>query len=115
VAPANALQAGNALQVYPTSDPDRFVRYFRDPSDSSLKRTTNGWGEAVVIATAITNPVVFAAEDFTGTILTNSENNRVIAVNLQFFQLQYPAVPVGPGNFYDFYQLRTRITRRAID
>jgi len=36
----------------------------------------------------------------------------VIGVTLQFYQLEYPLVKVGPGSFYDFYQLHTRVTRR---
>lgn len=112
---ASQLQSGNAIQIYPGTNTNQFIRYYHDLADQKLKRTTNGWGDARTIASSVSNHVVFAAEDFTGTILTNNENNRVIGVTLQFYQLQYPSVPIGPGNFYDFYQLRTRITRRALE
>jgi len=111
----NQAQAGNAIQIYPANDTNQFIRYFHDSQDRKLKRTTNGWGDSHVIASSISNHVVFAAEDFSGTILTNNENNRVIGVSLQFYQLQYPSVPIGPGNLYDFYQLRTKITRRTLE
>ena len=114
VAPNN-LQRGSALQVYPTLNTNEFVRYFWDNADKRLKRTTNGASAALVVANAITNSLVFQAEDYQGNILTNNQNNRVIALTLQFCQLMYPKVPIGPGNYYDFYQLRTRITRRALE
>jgi hypothetical protein len=66
------------------------------------------------VAHAISNQIVFTAEDYAGRILTNNENNRVIGLSLQFYQLQYPAIPIGPGNHFDYYQLRTKITRRAL-
>ena len=107
-------QRGSAIQIYPTTDTNTFVRYYRD-SDQKLKRIATGETNALVIANAISNVVVFTSEDFTGTVLTNNENNRVIGLALQFYQLEYPAVSVGPGNLYDYYQLRTKITRRALE
>ena len=111
----NTLQRGSALQVYPTLNTNEFVRYFWDHADKRLKRTTNGASAALVVANAITNSLVFQAEDYQGNILTNNQNNRVIALTLQFYQLMYPKVTIGPGNYYDSYQFRTRITRRALE
>ena len=91
-----------------------FVRYFRD-SDEKLKRVANGSPTPTVIASAISNQVVFTSEDFMGAVLTNNENNRVIGLALQFYQLEYPSVSIGPGNLYDSYQLRAKITRRALE
>jgi hypothetical protein len=68
-----------------------------------------------VVANAITNSMVFTSEDFSGTVISNNLNNRVIGLSLQFYQLQYPKVTIGPGSYYDFYQLRTKITRRALE
>jgi hypothetical protein len=107
-------QRGSAIQVYPTTDTNTFVRYYRD-TDQKLKRLTSGVTNATVVASAISNQVVFTSEDFNGTILTNNENNRVIGLALQFYQLEYPSVSIGPGNLYDFYQLRTKITRRTLE
>lgn len=106
---------GNALQVYATTETNKFVRYFWDPSDRKLKRTKDGTTSTDIIAEFITNDVVFASEDFAGNVLTNGQNNRVISLTLQFYQIQYPVTRIGPGQFYDFYQLRTRITRRTLE
>ena len=107
-------QLGSALQIHPTTDTNTFVRYFWDSEENQLQRTTHE-AELSVVANSIGNRNIFAAEDHLGNILTNNQNNRVIALTLQFYQLQYPYVPVGEGSYYDFYQIRTRITRRALE
>ena len=112
--PANFPQSGNAIQVYPTSDTNTWVRYYRDGGDQTLKSMTSGGTTPIALAYSISNQVVFTSEDFTGRVLTNNQNNRVIGLNLEFYQLQYPKTAVGPGNFYDYYRLRTKITRRTI-
>ncbi len=112
---SGAAQRGNAIQIYPGSSTNAFVRYYWDAGDQQLKRTTNGLSYAYVVANAVSNSVVFSAEDHLGNVLTNSQNNRVVGLTLQFYQLQYPTVNIGPGGLYDFYQLRTRITRRALE
>jgi prepilin-type N-terminal cleavage/methylation domain-containing protein len=108
-------QKGSAIQVYPSSNTNSFVRYFWDAADRKLKRTTNGATYVSVVANSISNQLIFTSEDYTGTILTNNENNRVIGLTLQFYQLQYPAVAIGPGNYFDYYQLSTKITRRTLE
>jgi len=111
----NSTQAGSAIQIYPTSDTNSFVRYFWDSSMKQLKRTDTGApGVVSVLAQNVTNQSVFTAEDFMGNTVTNNVNNRVIGLTLQFSQIQYPVMSVGPGNYYDFYQLRTKITRRTL-
>lgn len=114
-ASVNSPQVGNAIQIHPSTSTNTFVRYFWDASDKKLKRTTNGASVVSVVANSISNQLVFTAEDYAGNILTNNENNRVIGLTLQFYQLQYPTVSIGPGGYYDFYQLRTKITRRALE
>jgi type II secretory pathway pseudopilin PulG len=110
------LQQGNALRIYPSTDTNQFIFYFWDVNDSTLKRTTSGTAaSATVIATAVTNELVFAAEDCLGKVLDRNENNFVIAITLQFYQLQYPKVAVGPGQYYDWYQLQCRATKRTLD
>jgi hypothetical protein len=76
---------------------------------------TNGARTPTVIAHALRNSLVFSAEHFGGTILTNPENQCVIGVNLQFNQLQFPFIDIGPGKYYDAYELQTRIARRAME
>ena len=104
---------GSAIQVYPSTDTNAWIRYFWDASDQKLKRATNGSVTPTLVASAISNQMVFSAEDFSGTPLMNNAQDYVIGLNLQFFQLQYPTVSIGPGNYYNYYQLQTRITPRA--
>jgi type II secretory pathway pseudopilin PulG len=113
VAGTNTLQQGNAIQIYPTEDTNRFVRYYLDPAEQKLRRITDGSIASTVVARGVTNQVVFTAEDFTGQILTNHEDSRVIGLTLQFYQLQYPAVSIGPDSLYDFCQFSAKYTRRS--
>lgn len=108
-------QEGSAIQIYASTNTDSFVRYFIDGFDQKLKRATNGSSSFEVIAQSITNTLPFTAEGFSGAVLTNNRNNRVIGVLLQFYQIQYPVVSIGPGNYYDYYQLRTHVTRRVLE
>lgn len=112
-AAVNTPHVGNAMEVYASTNTNFWVRYYLDSSDQKLKRATNGASEAAVIASSISNQVVFSAEDFTGKPLLNNALVYVIGLNMQFYQLQYPAVEIGPGKFYDYYQLQTRVTPRA--
>lgn len=113
--PADTAQRGSAVQIYPTASTNQFVRYFWDGESQKLKRTTNGSSSVSIVANSITNNIVFSAEDAVGNVLTNNENNRVIALTLQFYQIQYPIIRIGPGEYYDFYHLRTKITRRTLE
>jgi Tfp pilus assembly protein PilW len=111
-----AAQNGNAIQIYPLkTNTTSYIRYYWDSTDKRLKRSVNGGAAVTVVANAITNSMVFTSEDFSGTVISNNLNNRVIGLSLQFYQLQYPKVTIGPGSYYDFYQLRTKITRRALE
>lgn len=111
----NSPQRGNAIQIYPTTNINSFVRYYWDATDRKLKRTTDGASSIHVVASSVSNELIFTSEDCRGAVLTNNENNRVIGLTLQFYQLHYPVVSIGPGNYYDFYQLRTKITRRTLE
>ncbi len=111
----NGPREGNALQIYPTVDTNTYIRYYLDPTAQVLKRLESGSTQPVTIARYITNQVAFAAEDFAGNVLTTDQNNRVIHLNLQFYQWEFPVAQAGAGAYYDYYQLQTRITRRAIE
>ncbi len=106
-------KVGSAIQVYPSNDTNTWIRYFWDASDQKIKRASNGMTTATIVASAVSNQMVFSAEDYSGKPLTNNAQDYVIGLNLQFYQLQYPTVSIGPGNYYDYYQLQTRITPRA--
>jgi prepilin-type N-terminal cleavage/methylation domain-containing protein len=109
-------QTGNAIEIRPEKTvTNRFIRYFLDPNDAQLKRVDSEQDLVIVLANSVTNQSVFSAEDHAGNILTNHFNNRVIGLTLQFSQIASPAISVGEGHHYDFYQLRTKITRRALE
>ena len=108
-------QQGSAVQIHASTNTNFFVRYFLDSTSQRLMRLTTGTTTNTVVANCITNTQLFTSEDFAGNVLTNNQNNRVIGLILQFYQIQYPIITIGPGNYYDYYQIRTRITRRALE
>jgi len=110
---AHAPQLGNAMQIHPSPDTNSFIRYYWDETDTQLKRVTNGASTAVVVANAVSHGEVFTAEDHAGNVLSNSQNAFVVGVNLQFYKLENPDLPIGPSNYYRSYQLRTKIAPRA--
>lgn len=106
-------QQGVALQIYPSTDTNIFIRYFLNTVAKTLNRATNGGAASIVVASGIKNPILFTAENFAGNILTNTQNNSLIGVSLQFYQLQTAGLPVGPTNFYTSYQIQSKIAQRA--
>jgi len=111
----NGLQQGNALQIYPTTATNVFIRYYLDPVSQSLQRVTNGSTQVQVLAPYLTNQIAFIAEDYAGNTMTNYQNNRVIRMVLDFYQWEFPVAQVGGGAFYDYYRLQTRMTRRTLE
>ncbi|MCX8090668.1 MAG: prepilin-type N-terminal cleavage/methylation domain-containing protein [Verrucomicrobiae bacterium] len=109
----NQAHIGNALQIWPTTNLARFVRYYVDANTRTLMRFTNG--QATPVAGFVTNTLAFRAEDFRGRVLTNTQNHRVIRLTLEFYQWQFPLATAGQGGMYDYYRLQTRVTRRAIE
>ena len=109
---ADLPQQGNALQIYPSSDTNVFIRYFLDTTAMALTRMTNG-GAAVTLASGISNSVLFTVEDLAGNVLTNNQNNSVIGLNLQFYQVQNANLLIGPTAEYSSYQVRSKFARRA--
>lgn len=134
---------GNALQVFTTTNlAAPFSLYFLQTNTINgissnvllwVSVTTNiaaGTSSAVTnsLAAYITNLDIFAAEDWDNwptsgapasqvTVSNSTLNNQVYSVKLQFWQWEYPIAVVGGGglNAYDYYQLRTRVCRRALD
>ncbi len=107
-------QEGNALEIHPDkANTNNFIRYFCDPDDDLLKRSLNN-GTEVIMARSVTNQLVFTSEDSQGQVLSNNFNNRVIGMTLQFLQDQNPDAPA-KGFLYDYYQIRTKVTRRALE
>jgi hypothetical protein len=97
-------QQGTSLLI---SNNASCIIYFVNPSDRSFRRTTSTPGSATVVAEFVTNAVVFSAQDYTGTVLTNNQNNRVIHLNLEFYQAKR-ALQIA-----QYYKLETSVTRRV--
>ena len=102
-------QEGTALLIYPTTATTTFTIYFVNLPDETFRRTeaTASSTNTLILADSVTNTLVFAAQDFSGNVLTNSGNNRVIHLTLEFYQ---------PARFLqgaDYYKLETSVTRRA--
>jgi hypothetical protein len=139
----NVSQQGNAVKVYPTVITNAynynptyntnvyslFYLDTTDPNNYKMTRFTqasnaanNGFvTDTAVLTGYITNLDIFTAEDYQGTPLTNEQSwnkREVISIKLQFYQWEYPIANVGTNvgvdNMYDSYQLRTRVTQRAL-
>jgi len=107
-------QIGNAVQIFPATNTATVnaIVFYMNPTNPSLNMVSNGVDS--VEANYVTNYNCFQAEDYQGNILTNYNNNPVIAVTMMFSQLAFPVGYVGSvaTNAYDYYRLHTRITRR---
>lgn len=108
-----SLQTGSAIEVYASTNTNSWVRYYWDSSDQKLKRAVSGVDSDTVVANSVSNATLFSIEDYSGNVLTNSLEDYVVGLNLQFYQLQHPSVSIGPGRYFDYYQLQTRVTPRA--
>lgn len=100
-------QEGNGLAIYPSANPSNYVIYFVNPTDQTLRRTTDQPSSAVILAEAITNTVVFRAEDHRGLVQSNQLNNRVIHFNLEFYHPRRHQVMA------EYFKLETSVTRRT--
>jgi hypothetical protein len=125
-----SVQQGNALQIFPTTNLNSYAIYYLNTNnaptnvlDMAVASVTSGitnFGAPTVLASYITNTAIFDAEDYQGNIATNTsslDNRWIIKVTMQFSQWEYPVGYVGGVGFnaYDYYQLRTRVFRRAFD
>lgn len=100
-------QQGNALLVNPTSDTNNYVIYFVDTDDQTFRRTTQQTNSTVILASSVANPMAFAAEDYSGNVLTNNINNQLIHFTLEICQ---------PGSFMqraDYCKLDTEVKQRV--
>jgi Tfp pilus assembly protein PilW len=101
-------QSGSALMVYPTTNTSSYVLYFANPADQSFRRTSSASGMTMILAQSVTNQVLFTAQDCLGNVLTNSQNDRIIHLCLEFYQ------PKGTCPTADSSKLETSVTRRAL-
>ena len=103
------VQRGSGLLIYPTTNAANYIVYFVNPADQTFRRATSTNGSSVVVAESVTNAMVFSAQDHLGTVLTNNQNNRVIHMNLEFYQAARHLQQA------DYYKLETSVTRRALE
>ena len=129
-------QQGNALVMFPSLDTNSFTLVYLLTPGASTFTTLSVEGVAVStnalilltytnstlamsnnVADFITNQVVFDAENFMGTILTNNQNNYLIRMKLNFSQFAAPIAKIGSTlyNANNYYQLNTVVTRRDSD
>jgi hypothetical protein len=81
--------------------------YFVNLADQTFQRTDHP-GNTVKLADSVTNTLPFSAQDFSGTVLTNNNNNQVIHLTLEFYQ---------PARFMqdaDYYKLETSVKQRIV-
>ena len=120
---------GNALIIYSTtnfSGPPYSLYYLQTNTVGGVSSNNLMWISATSLAnntanlaTYITNLDVFSAQDCWGNTVSNFLlNNQVFTVKLQFYQWEYPVAVIssnGGLNAYDYYQLRTKVCRRALN
>jgi len=122
IGPTNSQQ-GNALIIYPTTNTAWYSIYYLDTNTTTNRLIQFNVSNSVTtytntLANYITNQIIFDARSWQNTIVSNYQvlDNRVlIEVTMQFSQWEYPIAYVGKTglNAYDYYQLRTRVFRRA--
>lgn len=128
-------QQGNALQIYffatntgtgtvAVVTNQNFIRYYHitNPASADYGKVfrfinVSNSTRTTVIANKVTNSPIFFFEDFRSTttnqILTEPTRKMVLGVDLVFYQMQYPVVTLGSNSLFDYYRLRTKITRRT--
>jgi type II secretory pathway pseudopilin PulG len=116
-------QQGNALIIYPTTNTTSYSIYYLDTSTTTNRLIQFNVSNSVttytkLLAKYVTNQIVFDMEDWQTHIVTNEQsldNRLLVRVTMQFSQWEYPLAFVGGVglNAYDYYQLRTRVFRRA--
>lgn len=104
---------GRAIQIYPTTN-NWWVRYFYLTNSSEVRRVTSSNATPQLVASYVTNAILFSKEDYLGNTLSADTGNSTVNVRLQFYQLNYPMTLVGTNQYYEYFQLQTRITRRIL-
>jgi hypothetical protein len=102
-------QQGAAIEIQTTNSAS-LIYYFLNSPDGTFRReeiTPGVVTNAFILANLITNTIIFNAQDFSGQVQTNKNNNRVIHLTLDFYQ------PENAGQSPYNYQLETSVTRRA--
>jgi prepilin-type N-terminal cleavage/methylation domain-containing protein len=100
-------QRGTGLLIYPTANTNNYIIYFVNLADQTFRRTDQS-SNSVILADSVTNTLAFFAQDLSGNMLTNCQNNQVIHLTLEFHQ---------PARFMqgaDYYKLETSMKQRVV-
>ena len=97
---------GNGLLIQPTTNAANFIVYFVNLADQTFQRTDQS-GNAFILANSVTNTLPFCAQDFSGNVLTNNQNNKLIHLTLQFYHAPTYLKSA------DYFQLETSIKQRV--
>jgi hypothetical protein len=108
VAGPTNVQAGNALRIYISTNTSQYIYYFHDLATATVQRVPFQSTSAVIIANAVTNHTIFTMQDFAGNALTNSQNNAVMCLLLQFY------VASAWQGISDLAEVRSKVTRRNL-
>ncbi len=109
-----ALQ-GRAIQIYPGTNQNSWIRYYYLTNTSELRRVTSSSSTPQLIASYVANAVLFSKADYLGNTLTTDTGNSTINVRLEFYQLSYPPTKIGTNNVFESYTMQTCITRRTLE
>jgi hypothetical protein len=113
--PNGTNQQGNAISLSLTTDTNKYIVYYFDTNNFTLKRWHSGDAKKKILCQYLTNTMYFQAETPSGAVQTDLSHKGVINATMQFCQYQYPLTRIGPNYFYTFYQLGFRITPHVPD
>jgi hypothetical protein len=113
VIPDLSAQRGNAVRIFPTTNVNNYIVYYR-AGDNTVRKWDTTSKSVVVLAKNVTNEYIFTAKDYLDHVLTNNVNNRVVEISLKFVQGKADKNAVSFGGLHDYYQVSTKATRRKI-
>jgi hypothetical protein len=107
-----SLQQGNALQICLSTNTSVNILYYfntNSPGNWKLCRLHTG-STMTVLASNLQNTATFTAEDYSGTMQSNTMDRMIVHFTLDFLEYQYPKTLVGTNYLYDRYVLDFRAT-----
>jgi len=108
---SSGAQQGNALMVLTTTNLSPFIVFYLNVPTKQLKAYDSSRTNIEILAGNIIDTNIFDAESYTGSVLTNNQDNRTIRMKLEFYQSGY----LGTHNTIgDYYQLTMRATERNL-
>ena len=111
--PDLSVQTGNAVQIFPSTNANNYIIYYR-AGDNTVRKWDTTSRSLAVLAKNVTNEYIFTAKDYRDIVLTNNENNRVIEISLKFLQGPADKNASSFGGLHDYYQVSTKATRRKL-